>query len=169
MTEEKIKVGGIMVSDGRSLVQVLGVPPRPDAVGILLAAMGEEEINIEFLVESFDLDGYGNLCLCLDRRFLDDAVDICDEVKDQMAAKGITYRPEVSVISVYGPHFREKPRVSGIMFSALAAANVPSLAISTSISSVSCVVEEEYADLAAEVLAEAFEAPHVVRKRPKDY
>ena len=169
MAEDKIKVGGIMLSDGRALIQLMAVPNRPDAVGLLLSEMGDEEINIEFLVESFDLDGYGNLSLVIDRRHLEDTMDICEDVKDQVEAKGITYRPEVTVVSVYGPHFREKPRVSGIMFAALAGANVRSLAISTSISSVSCVVESEVADLAAEALAEAFEAPGVVRKRPKDY
>jgi hypothetical protein len=44
---------------------------------------------------------------------------------------------ESAMISVFGPHFRERPMISGSMFNALGAAGISVLAISTSISSCS--------------------------------
>ncbi len=55
------------------------------------------------------------------------------------------------------------------MFSALASVGVNSIAISTSISSVSCVVDAGDAEAAVNALNEAFEAPQQVKQRPKAY
>jgi aspartokinase len=46
---------------------------------------------------------------------------------------------------------------------------VSSLAISTSISSVSCVVEGQHLDTAIKALSKAFDVPFQVKERPKDY
>ena len=54
---EKIKVGGIMQSDGRALIRIMSVPDHATVAATVLGAMGENGINIEVLVESFDLDG----------------------------------------------------------------------------------------------------------------
>jgi aspartokinase len=56
-----------------------------------------------------------------------------------------------------------------MMFSSMATVGVSSLAISTSISSVSCVVEGQYLNTATHALTQAFDAPFQVKERPKDY
>lgn len=166
---EKIKVGGIMQSDGRAIVKLLSVPERTDAPGLILGALGNNNVNIEFLVESTDLDGFANFTFCIDEGDLERALAALEMVKSEVGAKVVTYIPDVSVVSVFGPHFREKPRISGVMFSALAVVGVNTLAISTSISSVSCVVETKSVDAAIDALYEAFDAPHQVRQRAKGY
>ncbi len=167
--EEKIKVGGIMQSDGRAIVKLLSVPDRIDTPGLILGALGNNNVNIEFLVESTDLDGFANFTFCIDEGDLERAVAALETVKTEVGAKVVTYIPDVSVVSVFGPHFRERPRISGVMFSALASVGVNTLAISTSISSVSCVVESRNVDTAIDALYDAFDAPHRVRQRAKTY
>ncbi len=167
--EEKIKVGGIMQSDGRAIVKLLSVPDRIDTPGLILGALGNNNVNIEFLVESTDLDGFANFTFCIDEGDLERAVAALEMVKSEVDAKVVTYIPDVSVVSVFGPHFRERPRISGVMFSALASVGVNTLAISTSISSVSCVVESRNVDTAIDALYDAFDAPHRVRQRAKTY
>ena len=166
---EKVKIGGIMQSDGRSMVRVMSVSDSPEAAGQILGSLGEGGINIELLVETFDLDDCGNFSMVIAQKDLDHALGLLDDIKSTINAKGITYVPDVAVISVFGPHLREKPRVPGLMFSALASIGVAPLAIATSISSVSCAVSSSNLDLALEALLEVFDAPFQVRKRPKDY
>jgi aspartate kinase len=131
--------------------------------------MGQSGINIELLVESFDLDDCGNFSLVIDQKDLDQALAIFEEIKPTIDAKVISYTPDVAVITVFGPHLREKPRIHGIMFATIAAVGISSLAISTSISSVSCVVEGQYLNPAVQALSEAFDVPFRVKERPKDY
>lgn len=166
---EKIKIGGIMQSDGRSLLRVMSVPNQAGAAGSLMGAMGQAGINIELMVQSFDIEDAGNFALVIAQKDLDHALSVLDEVKQMIDAKGITYNPDVAVISVFGPHLREKPKVPGLMFSALSGVGISPLAIATSISSVSCVVEGANLDPAVESLMEVFDAPFQVKKRPKDY
>ncbi len=66
---------------------------------------------------------------------------------------------EVGVISLFGPHFGEQPGIAGIMFSALASVGINILAISTSISSISCLIDADDMDEALQVLEETFELP----------
>ncbi len=166
---DKVKIGGIMESDGRALLRIMSVPNHADVVGILLETVGGNGINIELFVESFDLDDTGNLAMVIAQKDLGHAISALEEIKSTIEAKSISYTPDVAIISVFGPHLREKPRIPGMMFSAMASVGVNSLAISTSISSVSCVVEGRLLDIAVESLHDVFDAPYKVRKRPKDY
>lgn len=166
---EKIKIGGIMQSDGRALVKVMSVPDHASVAGTVLGLMGENGINIELLVESFDLDDCGNFSLVIDQKDLDHAVSVLEKIKPTIDARVVSYTPDVAVITVFGPHLREKPRIHGAMFSSMAAVGISSLAIATSVSSVSCVVEGQYLKPAIQALSHAFDVPSHVKERPKDY
>lgn len=166
---ERIKIGGILQSDGRALLRVMSAPPKRGAAGALIGALGESGVNIELLTESLDLDDNLNFTLVFDQKDLDQALGIAESIKSQISAEGISFQHDVAVISVFGPHLREKPLVPGLMFSSLASAGVEPLAIATSISSVSCVVEGPMLDTAVGALEEVFEAPFQVKKRPKNY
>jgi aspartate kinase len=131
--------------------------------------MGESGINIELLVESFDLDDCGNFSLVIDQKDLDHAVRVLEEIKPTIDARVVSYTPDVAVITVFGPHLREKPRIHADMFSSMAAVGISSLAIATSLSSVSCVVEGQYLEPAIQALSQAFDVPSQVKERPKDY
>ena len=162
--EGKVKVGGIMASTGLATVSILSLPDRPDAAGTVLHALGKRNINIEFVVHNLDLEGNGNMTFCIDQKDLETALEVLEGVKPLIEAKGISYHPNVAVISVFGPHFRERPMISGLMFNALGTTGISVLAISTSISSCSCVIQADRIEDAARALHETFEAPHQVTK-----
>ncbi len=166
---EKIKIGGIMQSDGRALAKIMSVPDHVSVAATVLGAMGKNDINIELLVESFDIDDCGNFSMIIDQKDLDHTMDVLEAIKANIDAKVVSYTPDVAVITVFGPHLREKPRVHGMMFSCMAAVGINSLAISTSISSVSCVVAGQYLEPAVRALSDVFDAPFKVKERPKDY
>jgi aspartokinase len=163
-SERKVKVGGIMVSTGLATVSILSLPDRPEVVGPVLHAFGKRSINIEFIVHNLDLEGNGNMTFCIDQKDLEVALRVLEGVKPLIEAKGISYHPNVAVISVFGPHFRERPMISGLMFNALGSTGINVLAISTSISSCSCVVQGDRIEDAVRTLHDTFEAPHQVTK-----
>jgi aspartate kinase len=166
---EDDKIGGIMQSDGRALIKVMSVPDHASVAGAVFKAIAENGINIELLVESFDLDECGNFAMVIDGKDLDRAVAILEELKTTIDAKVISYTPDVAVITLFAPHLREKPRIHGRMFSSIASVGISSLAISTSLSSVSCVVEGQHLGIAVKALSESFDLPYGVKDRPKDY
>jgi aspartokinase len=162
--EVKIKVGGIMAASGLATVSILSLPDRPDVPGMILHAMGGRNINIEFVVHNVDIEGNGNMTFCIDQKNLETALQVLEGVKPLIEARGISYHPNVATVSVFGPHFRERPMISGLMFNALGTAGINVMAISTSISSCSCVIEADQIEDAMRALHETFEAPHQVTK-----
>jgi aspartate kinase len=166
---EMIKVGGLMQSDGRAMVRIMSVPDHANVAGTVLDALGARDINIELLVENFDLDECVNFSVVIDQKDLDHALTVLEQVKPTIDAKVVTYHPDVAVITIFGPHMREKPRTHGVMFATIAAVGISSLAIATSLSSVSCVVEGQHVTTVVRALSEAFEMPFQVKERPKDY
>ena len=160
----KVKVGGIMAAGGLATVSLLSLPDRPDVPGMVLRGMGERNINIEFVVHNVDIEGNGNMTFCIDQRNLETAIEVLEGVKPLIEARGISFHPNVATISVFGPHFRERPMISGLMFNALGTAGINVMAISTSISSCSCVIQADQIEDALRVLHETFEAPHQVTK-----
>jgi aspartokinase len=163
-SEAKIKVGGIMANRGLATVSILSFPDRPDIPGMILHAVGNQNINIEFVVHDIDVEGNGNMTFCIDQKYLEVALEVLEDMKPLVEARGISYHPNVATISVFGPHFRERPMISGLMFNALGTAGINVLAISTSISSCSCVIQADQTEDAMRTLHETFDAPHQVTK-----
>ncbi len=163
-SEGKVKVGGIMAASGLATVSILSLPDRPDIPGTILHALGNRNINIEFVVHNVDIEGNGNMTFCIDQKNLEPALAVLENVKPLIEARGISYHPDVATISVFGPHFRERPMISGLMFNALGTAGINVMAISTSISSCSCVIEAGQVEEAMRALHDTFEAPHQITK-----
>jgi len=153
-----------MAASGLATVSILSLPDRPDVPGMILHAMGGRNINIEFVVHNVDIEGNGNMTFCIDQKNLETALEVLEGVKPLIEARGISYHPNVATVSVFGPHFRERPMISGLMFNALGTAGINVMAISTSISSCSCVIEADQIEDAMRALHETFEAPHQVTK-----
>jgi aspartokinase len=162
VSEVKVKVGGIMMTDGLAMVSIHALPAHPNGPGKILHALGKQKINIEFVVYGFDLAGNGNMAFCVDQKSLESTLEVLEGLKPAIGARGISHHANVAVISVFGPHFREKPMVAGLMFNALGTSGINVLAISTSISSCSCLIQADQTQDALRVLHATFEAPHQI-------
>jgi len=155
----KVKIGGIIQSKQLAQVGVISVVSRAGFAGKIFAALGKEGINIEFIVQSVDLDGRGNTIFCVDRKDLETTTKVLHRLQTLVGIGKVIHHSPVGIISIFGPHFREKPSIAGTMFTALGDAGINILAISTSISTLSCVIEEALLPQAVKALSEAFELP----------
>ena len=63
MAQEKLKVGGLMQSDGRSMLRVLSAFNLMDGPGVIMAALAAQGINVELLVSALDQEDAINLSL----------------------------------------------------------------------------------------------------------
>jgi aspartokinase len=156
---KKVKIGGIMLSRDLAKIGVMSIPDRPGVAGQIFAALGARGVNCPFIVHTIDLNDRDSIVICVPRGSLKTALKALEAVKDQVGAKEVVYHKGVGVLSVYGPHFSERSGIAGVMFSALAAASINILAISTSISSLSCVLDECDMEAGIKAVQEAFDLP----------
>jgi aspartate kinase len=159
MRGQKIKIGGIIQSRNLAKIGVMSIPDRPGVAGAIFSALGAKGINTPFIVHTIDLNNLDNIVVCVAREYLAPALEVLHTVKETVGAEEIVYDGEVGIVSMFGPHFGERPGIAGVMFSALASAGINILAISTSISSTSCLLDASDMDEAVQALEEAFELP----------
>ena len=159
MKGPKFKIGGIIQKRDLARIGIMGIPDRPGVAGAIFGALGSKGINCPFIVHTIDLNNQDSIALCVARSQLAAALEIVETVSSGVGAKEVVYTGEVAMIAVFGPHFGERPGVAGVMFSALASASINILAISTSISSLSCIIDAAQLDEAMQALQEAFERP----------
>jgi len=155
----KVKIGGIIQSKELAQVGIMSMPNPPGLAGKIFCALGEEGINIQFIVQTVDLQGRGNAIFCIHQRDLQETAKVINRIQSFVGSARVVYHSPVGIISIFGPHFREKPSIAGTMFSALGDAGINLLAISTSISTLSCVIEERLLPQAVQAISEAFELP----------
>jgi aspartate kinase len=156
---KKTQIGGIMHSDGLAMIGVLAMPSRPGLAGKILSVMGSKDINVQFIVQLVDKDGNDHVVFCVDRRDLETAIDLLADIKEELSAQEIVHDASVGLVSIFGPDFRQRPGIAGEMFAALGQAEINIRAISTSISTISCVIQATQVPEAVKTLQSTFEMP----------
>jgi aspartate kinase len=155
----KIRIGGIMQNAHLALLNVTAVPDRPGIAASILRGMGERGVNVQFIVQSIDQHHQDQVAMCVDREDLPTAEEMVRHLAPELRAGKVIVNPEVAIVSIFGPDFRERPGIAGTMFQALADRNINILAVSTSISTVSCVIGAEPLELALMALRDTFDLP----------
>jgi aspartate kinase len=155
----KTKIGGIMQTTNLAKVGVMSIPDRPGTAGRVLAALGEKGINVQFIVQCIDILENDHVVFCISQEKIEFAQEILEGVRRELGAERVIQRPNVAIISIFGSDFRERPGVAGEMFSALGDKGINILAISTSISTLSCVIDANHLEKAVTTMRETFELP----------
>ena len=123
-------------------------------VGQIFRRLAQERINIEFINQVPQKNGYNNVILCVDSKNAHFALALLEEIKPVIKAREIYPLNQVGILSIY-PH-REHALVISIIVQALSGAKIPLLAMGSSISAISCVISHEKVPDAIKVLSNEF-------------
>ena len=156
---DKIRIGGIMTNAHLALITVSAVPDRPGIAASILSGLGTRDINVQFIVQCIDQNERDQVALCVDRDDLPAALEVVNGIAPDLNAGTVNALREVAVVSIFGPDFRERPGIAGMMFKALAQQQINIRAISTSISTVSCVVDLAAVEAGQAALKQTFDLP----------
>jgi aspartate kinase len=156
---ERIRIGGIIQKTQLTKLDVLSAPDRPGVAAALLKALGAARINVQFIVQCIDAEERDHIVLCVDADDARAALSIAERIRLEIQASHVRMLPDVALLAIFGPDFRERPGIAGTMFDALAREGINILAISTSISTVCCVIRLSDLDKACSALRQTFELP----------
>jgi aspartate kinase len=155
----KVKIGGILQHTDLALVGMMGVPDRPGIAAATFRTLGQRGINVLAIAQAIDLDNNTHIVFCVASKDLLVALGLLEPVRERFGGRKMTHRAGVAIVSIFGPDFRQTPGVAGLMYTALADVGINILSISTSMSSVSCVIDQSRLDDAVEALRNTFELP----------
>jgi aspartokinase len=159
---QRIRVAGMLQNDQLASISVLGAAGQAGVAAAVLDALGRQGLNVQFvvLVGAF-IDGAHreHLVICVDRADLVAALAALADLRTQAGGPVIESNAHAASVVIFGPDFRERPGIAAQMLRTLAEHGVHPLAISTSISTVNCIVAAERLAEAAAAVAEQFELP----------
>jgi aspartate kinase len=156
---QKTKVGGIIKNDCLASVSVLAVKDQPGIAATVLDALGQRGINVQFVVQVIDHEMQDQMVLCVDRDDLSASLAAIETIRPGLQPAAVVSNPEVASVAIFGPDFRERPGIAGQMFRSLAEKGINILAISTSISTVTCVIHLARLKDALAAIRDGFDLP----------
>ncbi len=159
MTNGKLQAGGLIQRDHLAMIGIMDIPSRPGIGGKLFSALSDQGINVELVVHLIDLEEKDHIVLGVDRDDLNQALAVTERIREEVGGKAVTSDPEVASVSLFGFDFREQRGVASRMCKALGDCNINIRAISTSLSTITCVIEAHRLDEAVHALRDAFTLP----------
>ncbi|HNR96840.1 MAG: Aspartokinase [Chloroflexi bacterium ADurb.Bin180] len=155
----KIKAGGIIRNERLAKIGIMAAPDRPGLAFEVLQALAAVPINTQFIVQCADLHQNSHIVLCVSEDEAPAALAALEPIRATVKPEDIVHQEGAAVISVFGPDFRERPSIAASVFGAMARAQINIMAISTSISTVSCLIDGQRVDDAVVALREYFDLP----------
>lgn len=149
-------ITGIALNRDETQITVLGVPDVPGIAFKILNAVGEENIDVDLIVQNIGRDDTTDFTFTVNAPDYDRALMITEKTAQSMAARSVIGRTDIAKLSIVGVGMRANSGVASRMFHALAQEKINILMISTSEIKVSVIIESKYAELAIRVLHDEF-------------
>lgn len=154
---EEVVVSGVAYDKNQAKITVAGVPDRPGIAAQLFKGIADASIVVDMIVQNVGSDGKAtDISFTVPKTDSKKTLKLTGEIIQELGAKGVSLREDISKISIVGVGMRTHSGVAAKMFETLAKHGVNIMMISTSEVKVSCIIEAKYTELAVRALHEAF-------------
>jgi aspartate kinase len=154
---EKPIISGIAFNRDEAKLTIRGVPDVPGVAYKILGPIGENNIEIDMIVQNVSSDGTTDFTFTVHRGEYRRAMSILVDVSKSLGAKEVVGDDGITKVSLVGVGMRSHAGVASKMFKVLAAEQINIQMISTSEIKISVVIDEKYLELAVRALHSAFD------------
>jgi len=149
---------GLHVVANRDVTKITleGVPDRPGIAAEIFGTLGAQGYNVELVVSTGGSVGRGDISLAVSRGQEEAILRALEALRDEVGAQALRASSTVSLVSIVGQHLSTEPGIAGRVFRALSARGINIEVISTSMSSVTCMIDESRTEEAVAALREEF-------------
>lgn len=151
---EKPVVSGIALDKNQARVTLRGITDKPGVAADIFVALGENDINIDMIIQNVGHDGTTNLGFTIPKDELEAAKKVLNELNP---TELIEYDDDIVKVSVVGVGMKSHSGVASSAFAALAEENINIQMISTSEIKISMAIDAKYSELAVRTLHKAYE------------
>ncbi|MDF1520962.1 MAG: ACT domain-containing protein [Brevefilum sp.] len=159
MDKNKVEAGGLIYKDHIGMVGLIAIPTHPGIGGRYFSELADAGIHVELIVNLYDGDKYDHILVCVDRNHLEAAVAITEKIHKEVDSHAVIHDDQVALVCISSLDFDESQVIAGHMFRALGDSGINIQGISTSVSSVTCMISSQDLDKALTVLRQAFILP----------
>ena len=135
-------ITGVAYSKDEAKITLIGVQDKPGVAAEVFEPISKSQINIDMVIQNVSSDGKTtDLTFTIKREELDKTIDTIKNNK-KIKFKELSFKKDVSKISIVGAGMVTTPGVTYKMFRALASENINILAISTSEIKISVIIND---------------------------
>ena len=150
-------VTGIAYSKNNAKVSIVGVIDKPGVAADIFEPIGENNINIDMVIQNTSLDGKkANITFTIKQEDLKKTLNIIEKNKQKINYEKITHDEKLAKVSIIGAGMISSPGVTYKMFRSLSEEKINILAISTSEIKISVLIREDFTQKAVKKLHSAF-------------
>lgn len=133
------------------------VPDKPGIAAEVFGKLGDQGFNVELVVSGISYKGKMDVSFAVSENELTPIQTILEKVKDEIGAEKVSHTSSIALVSIAGHQLAQTAGMAGRMFNALSNAGINIDTISTSMSSVTCVVAKDKAQEAVDALRKEFQ------------
>ena len=157
---EKVAVSGVAYNKNEARITIRKVPDQPGVASRIFDPIYRAGIIVDMIVQNTSQDGFTDLTFTVPKGDFYKTMKLVSDVGKSVGAETVMGDEDIAKVSIIGVGMRVHAGIAKKMFSALAEKNINIMMISTSEIKISCVIEEEYTELAVRVLHDAFGLDH---------
>ena len=156
---EDLYISGIAKMDDVSRITLLGIDNKLAATYEIFKLLSENDINVDIIVQQSlygDTNTKSNISFSVFTKDANKAINLLEQNSDKIKVEQIVHLDNLAKISVVGVGMANSPGVASRMFEALSDNGINMHMISTSEIKISVLVSQKKADLAMNVVHDAF-------------
>jgi aspartate kinase len=153
---EQAIVSGVTHDTGDSKLTVTGVPDRPGVAALMFRRLADHDINVDMIVQNVSAAGVTDISFTMPAEQLETGITVVSGLAGEIGATGVSSDRDIARVSIVGAGMKSHPGVAATMFEVLAEAGINIEMIQTSAIRLTCVVREDEAEKAVQVLHSAF-------------
>ena len=154
---EQVKIIGITSTKNEGKITLSGVPDKPGIAAKVFSKLAKSKINTDIILQSSSVTKeFNNISYTVSIDDLKEAVEISQELKEELGAEGVSYDANIAKISAIGIGLKTHYETTAEIFDTLAENGINIDMISCSEINVSCIIKEEDVNKAVRALHEKF-------------
>jgi len=138
-------------------VTLHSVPDKPGIAAEIFGKLGAQGFNVELVITGISYKGRTDISFAVAENELDAIDTLLQKMKSEIGAEKISHTSSVALVSIAGHQLAQTAGMAGRMFNALSKAGINIDTISTSMSSVTCMVAQAKIKEAVEALRKEFQ------------
>ncbi len=159
MDQNRVEASGLIYKDHIGMVGLIGIPTHPGIGGQYFSKLADSGIHVELIVNLFDGDKFDHILVCVDRDDLEATLEITQKIHEAVGSQSVIHDQQVALVCISSLDFDESQTIAGHMFKSLGDHGINIKGISTSVSSVTCLIHADELPQALNVLRQAFILP----------
>ena len=157
--QHRIEAGGLIYKNNIGMVGLIGIPTHPGIGGRYFSEIVDSGVHVELIIHLNNGDNHDHILVCVDHDNLEKTFAITQNLHQEVGSQSVIYDPQIALVSISSLDFEECQVIAGHMFKALGNNQINILGISTSVSSVTCMIHANDLTNAVSTLRQAFILP----------